>query len=43
MKLYKHMIEGLLQKFKEYEVHHIPRAENKEANIASKLALSNMH
>lgn len=39
MILFKDVTEGLLARLVAYEVHHVPRAENKEADILSKLAL----
>lgn len=39
MVLYKDVIEGLLANLVAYEVHHVPRLENKEADILSELAL----
>lgn len=40
MALYKDVTEGLLAKLEAYEVHHVPRTENREVDILSKLALS---
>lgn len=42
MVLYKDVTEGLLVKLAAYEVHHVPRSENKEADILSKLALGGL-
>lgn len=39
MILYKDVTEGLLARLSTYEIHYVPRAENKEADILSKLAL----
>ncbi|XP_031096962.1 uncharacterized protein LOC116001213 [Ipomoea triloba] len=39
MRLYKDVVEGLLTKLETYEIHHVPRLENQEADILSKLSL----
>lgn len=39
MTLYKDMTKGLLARLSAYEIHHVLRAENREADILSKLEL----
>ncbi|XP_031106229.1 uncharacterized protein LOC116010872 [Ipomoea triloba] len=39
MRLYKDVVEGLLTKLETYEIHHVLRLENQEADILSKLFL----
>lgn len=39
MILYKDITEGLLERLDAYKVHHMPRLENKDVDILSKLAI----
>lgn len=42
LKMYKDVTEGLLEKLTAYEVIHVPRAKNMEADILSKLAINEL-
>lgn len=42
LKLYKDVAKGLLGKLTAYEIIHVPRPENKEADLLSKLALGDL-
>lgn len=42
MILYKDVTKGLLGRLDVYEVYHVPRLENKEVDIFSRLVLGNI-